>query len=167
MRLPNRQIMWRTGGEGETTAVLTQRLSALPDERLDGCALPTYRTFHPGGTREQSGRVAGKSTDSGEGSGQAANCRGETGDLCWTEASIRCLSRPLRRPRDNSGDRLLNSRIPFDTRTYLCDLDVMKGAEFLRRAKKVAERTGREYRSWPLGAKAVTAASTLTVPSRP
>ena len=52
------------------------------------------------------------------------------------------------------GDRLLNSRISFDTRTYLCDLTEMKGAEFLRRTKKVAERTGREYRfvaSWGKG----------------
>ena len=60
----------------------------------------TYRTFYPGGTREKAGGVAGKSADSGEGSGQAANCRGETGVLPWTEAAIRCLSRSLGRPLD-------------------------------------------------------------------
>ena len=60
----------------------------------------TYRTLYPGGTREKSGGAAGKSTDSGEGSGQAAYCRGETGVLPWTEAAIRCLSRSLRRPLD-------------------------------------------------------------------
>ena len=49
------------------------------------------------GAQGESQSAAGKSTDSGEGSGQAANCRGETGELCWTEAAIRRRSRSLGR----------------------------------------------------------------------
>jgi len=72
-----------------------QQLYESPNWSQVRARLQTYRTFYPGGTREKSGEVAGKSADSGEGSGQAANCRGETGVLPWTEAAIRCLSRSL------------------------------------------------------------------------
>jgi len=41
------------------------------------------------GAQGESQPVAGKSTDSGKGSGQAANCRGKTGDLCQGSARAR------------------------------------------------------------------------------